>query len=134
MVVPADKVTQYIPSTRPGARFPHVDFQKNTAPSSSHDLLDYRLFTILLREKGTNWQTALQQFPAAIQQKINVVRLDQLGLSENVYHQLLELCAIEETGALLIRPDGHVAWRTKVLNENAEEELRQVFQHFFKVA
>lgn len=133
VVFPADKVTQYIPSTCPGARFPHINFKKNTAPKSSHDLFDYSTFTLLTREKGAHWQTALQELPAAIKQKIKVVRLDQLGLSETVYHQLITLCAIEETGALLIRPDWHVAWRTKVLNGNAREKLRQVFQYFFNV-
>jgi 2,4-dichlorophenol 6-monooxygenase len=129
---PADKVTQYIPSARPGARFPHINFLKNTAPTASHDLLDYRFFTFFTREKGRHWETALQQLPIIIQQKINVFRLDELGLSEKVYKELIALCEIDETGALLIRPDGHVAWRTKTLKGNPTEELQQVFQHFFQ--
>jgi len=131
LVIPDDKVTQYIPSARPGARFPHIDFQKNTTPTSSHDLFDYQFFTLLIRVKGTHWETALQQLPSPIQQKIKVVRLDELGLSETVFDQLIALCKIEDTGALLIRPDGHVAWRIKTLKGNATEELAKVFQHFF---
>lgn len=134
LVLPTDKVTQYIPSTHPGARFPHVDFQKNTAPTSSHDLLDYRLFTLLTNSKGGHWKTALAQLPLAIQQKIKVVQLDQLGLSEIVFQQLISLCAIDKTGALLIRPDGHVAWRTQALKGNATEELEQVLSIFFNIA
>ena len=132
LVVPEDKVTQYIPSARPGARFPHIDFQKNTAPSSSHDLFDYRFFKLFIRAKGEHWKTALAQLPPTIQQKIKVVRIEELGLSETVFDQLIALCEIGETGALLIRPDGHVAWRTKTLKGNATEELQQVFQHFFQ--
>ena len=131
LVVPVDKVTQYIPSARPGARFPHIDFKKNTAPTSSHDLLDYRLFTLFIRAKGAHWETALAQLPSTIQQKIKVVRLNKLGLSESVFDQLTALSEIEDTGALLIRPDGHVAWRSKSLKGNTAEELAQVFQHFF---
>lgn len=130
LVFPADKVTQYIPSTRPGARFPHVNFQKNTSPTSSHDLLDYRLYTLLLREKGETWETALKQCPIAIQQKIKVIRLDQLGLSEIVFKQLISLCAIDETGALLIRPDGHVAYRKK-LTEGESIDFNQLFERLF---
>lgn len=129
---PEDKVTQYIPSAHPGARFPHIDFQKDTAPTSSHDLLDYGLFTLLIRAKGKDWETALAEFSALIQQKIKLVRMDELGLSETVLDQLITLCVIDETGALLIRPDGHVAWRTKALKGNAREELQQVLQHFFQ--
>ena len=132
LVVPDDKVTQYIPSARPGARFPHIDFQKDTTPTSSHDLLDYRFFTLFIREKGAHWKTALQQLPSTIQQKVKVVGVTELGLSAIVFDQLIALCEIKDTGALLIRPDGHVAWRAKVLKGNATEELQQVFQHFFK--
>ncbi len=132
-VVPVDKVTQYIPSARPGARFPHLDFDNKTSPSSSQDLLDYRFFTLLIRAKGGHWETALAQLPSTIRQKTKVVRLDELGLSESVYSQLLNLCEIDEAGALLIRPDGHIAWRTESLNENPKEELLHVFQHFFQI-
>ena len=132
LVVPKDKVTQYIPSARPGARFPHIDFQKDTTPSSSHDLFDYRFFKLLIRAKGEHWETALAKLPTTIQQKTKVVRIAELGLSETVFDQLIALCEIDDTGALLIRPDGHVAWRTKTLKENPTEELQQVFQHFFQ--
>ena len=132
LIVLDDKVTQYIPSARPGARFPHIDFQKNTAPTSTHDLFDYQFFTLFIRAKGTHWEIVLAQLPNIIQQKIKVVRLGELGLSEVVYKQLIALCEIDKTGALLIRPDGHVAWRTKTWKGNAQEELERVFQHFFQ--
>ncbi len=130
--VPKDKVTQYIPSARPGSRFPHIDFQKNTFPATSHDLLDYRFFTLLRNANGGQWETALGQFSNIIQQKIKVVRLDKLGLSDKVYEELIALCGIDQTGALLIRPDGHVAWRTKALKGKPTVELQRVFQHFFQ--
>ena len=100
-------------------------------PTSSHDLLNYRFFTLLIGTKGINWETALQQLPTNFQQKIKVVRLNQLGLSESVYHQLMSLCAIEETGALLIRPDGHVAYRQKVLKEVESIDFNQLFGQLF---
>lgn len=134
LVIPDDKVTQYIPSARPGARLPHIDFQKNTVPTSSHDFLDYRFFTLFIREKGEHWETALRQLPSIIQEKIKVVRLKELGLEMPNFQNMVSFLAIDATGALLIRPDGHVAWRAKALKGNATEALQQVFQHFFKVA
>ncbi len=131
LVLPVDKVTQYIPSTRPGARFPHVDFQRNTSPTSSHDLLDYRAYTLLLREEGEHWKTTLKQFPTVIQQKIKVVCIDQLGLAETVFKPLINLCAIDETGALLIRPDGHVAYRKKELIEGESIDFNQLLAQLF---
>ncbi|MEO1258412.1 MAG: FAD-dependent monooxygenase [Bacteroidota bacterium] len=132
LIVPEDRVTQYLPSTRPGARFPHIDFKKNTAPTSSHDLLDYRFYTLLIREKGTRWKTAAVELPSIIRQKIKIVRLDKLGLAETLFKELITLCEINETGALLIRPDGHVAWRANSLTGNANEILQKVFEHFFQ--
>jgi 2,4-dichlorophenol 6-monooxygenase len=129
---PPDKITQYIPSARPGGRFPHIDFRKNRNPTSSHDLLDYCLFTLLIRAEGARWEESIAQLPTSIYQKIQVIRLDQLDLAEPVYNYLISICDIEESGAILIRPDGHVAWRVKSLKEDAHEELKQVFQLVLK--
>ena len=133
LVVPENKVTQYVPSARPGARFPHIDFEKNTFPTSTHDLLDYQFYTLFTRAKNDPWKTALAQLPTTIQQKTKVVPIYELGLSKTVFDQLIALCEIDETGALLIRPDGHVAWRVKVFNGDHEKKLLKVFQKFFKL-
>ncbi|MEM6320856.1 MAG: FAD-dependent monooxygenase [Bacteroidota bacterium] len=130
--VPKDPVTQYIPAARPGARFPHIDFQKSTTPTASHDLLDYCYYTLFVREKGAPWEKAVRELPAAIRKSIKVIRLNELGLSETVFEELIALCEIEETGALLIRPDGHVAWRVNTLRGNAKAILQQVFAQFFQ--
>ena len=133
LVVPENKVTQYVPSARPGARFPHIDFEKNTFPTSTHDLLDYHFYTLFTRAKDDPWKTVLAQFPTTIQQKIKVIQINELDLSETIFKKLIALCEIDETGALLIRPDGHVAWRVKAYNGDHEKKLLKVFQKFFKL-
>ncbi|MFT4537453.1 MAG: 2,4-dichlorophenol 6-monooxygenase [Saprospiraceae bacterium] len=111
LVFPEDKVTEYIPSTRPGARFPHLALNGSSNLASSHDLLDYDRFTLLIDSEGSGWASALDQLPEALKAIIVLKQLDQLQLSDVVYQNIIALCAIEPTGAILIRPDAHVAWR-----------------------
>ena len=133
LVFPEDRVTQYLPSTRPGSRFPHFDFKKNTFPTSTHDLLDYHFYTLLIRAKGDSWKIGLAQLPTIVQEKTKVIPINELDLSETIYKKLIALLEINETGALLIRPDGHVAWRVRAFHGNHKKKLLKVFQNFFNI-
>lgn len=126
LIMPKDSVTEYIPSTRPGARFPHVDFQQDDF--SSHDLLDYKRFTLLVSEEASHWEKAVKELPKTLRENLYFIRLDELELSEKVFSDLINLCEIEPTGAILVRPDGHVAWRLKRLSTAALPILLDVFQ------
>lgn len=103
-----DHVSSYVPSTRPGARFPHFWLDGNKKQRSSRSIIDYRVSTLLLG-------AAIQPLPADIDIESRYgVRLFSLGSSDiplcyqGAVHTMLQ---IEFDGALLIRPDGHVAWR-----------------------
>ena len=78
-----------------------------------------------------HWQTALEALPTALQQKIKLVPLDQLDLTETIFKRLINLCAIDATGALLIRPDGHVAWRKKQLITGESIDFNQLFEQLY---
>lgn len=130
LVTPNNRVTEYIPSARPGARFPHIDFQEDDF--SSHDLLDYKRFTLLVSEEGHHWEEAIKELPENLQEKLYLIRLDELELSEKVFTDIITLCEIEPTGAILVRPDGHVAWRLKQLSTAALPMLLNVFQRLLQ--
>ena len=42
---------------------------------------------------------------------------------ENIWHQLYE---VTTTGAVLVRPDGHVAWRSKASVDNPKNLLHKI--------
>ena len=117
-------VTIYKPSTRPGCRFPHFWLdQKNKI--SSHSLLSYEKFTLILGSKANSWQEAIPS--TSENYKVDIFYLDEYsGKMEEVYSH----AEIESTGAILVRPDGQVAWRKKYLSkdENPKKILEQVFQ------
>ena len=96
----------YVPSTWPGSRAPHVWLQ------DGRSILDLfgRGFTLLVLSAKAIDTPAF----AAIARKAGIP-LDIVSLSEphvrEVYERLL----------VLVRPDGHVAWRGNTLPDNAEE-------------
>ena len=62
-----------------------------------------------------------------------MIPINELDLSETIYKKLIALLEINETGALLIRPDGHVAWRVRAFHGNHKKKLLKVFQNFFNI-
>lgn len=127
LTLPNDHVTEYLPSTRPGARFPHVDFGSMGFPHSSHDLLSYKCFTLLIREEGQAWQLAFDQLSEDIKKNVQIVEMHKLNLSGQSYMSLIDICEIKESGSILVRPDGHVAWRIAEIKENASHILDDSF-------
>nr|WP_062330437.1 FAD-dependent monooxygenase [Herbidospora sakaeratensis] len=88
---PADPYRTYVPTARPGHRAPHVW----VAPGvSALDLLGPE-FT-LLTAAGSGWANA----PG-----VKVVEIDSA--------EWAEAYGVGAEGAVLVRPDGHVGWRTR---------------------
>ncbi|MEO0626818.1 MAG: FAD-dependent monooxygenase [Bacteroidota bacterium] len=128
---PGNRVTEYIPTTHPGARFPHLDLSESENFDSTHDLLAYGNFTLLIREEGQSWELAYHQLVKDSDVRLQLIRLDQLDLPPNLIQQVKDLCEIAPTGALLIRPDGHVAFRSN-LPPFSSNELSEIFNQIFQ--
>lgn len=96
--VVADPVTQYQPSAWPGARAPHAWVRKAGERVSTVDLVGNG-FVVFTGSKGAAWAEAARSLE---------VKPIVLGDEE----PWRELYGIDETGAVLVRPDGHVAWRS----------------------
>ena len=123
-------VTEYTPSTEPGARFPHVSLNPSSeggeAATSSHDLIAYDQFTLLVGPQATGWRQAALQLESATGFEVRVLSIAELEASPRGVHELESLCRLGSSGALLLRPDGHVAWRSDSQPSSPEAELRAV--------
>ena len=119
-------VTQYVPSTQPGARFPHL-WLDSKRRRSSHDALQGDGYTLLLGNDGSPWKEALRGLgPLRTPMKIEL--LAGLCGDDGASDALRDLSGVGPGGALLVRPDGHVAWRQSSLPANPADTLRQVFE------
>jgi 2,4-dichlorophenol 6-monooxygenase len=110
---PGDPVTDYVPSTRSGHRVPHAWLHAGGEPISTIDLPRGEYFVLLTGPGGAAaWREAgaraRAEFPAV---PFAVVVVGPGGDLEDdgTWARLRE---VEEKGAVLVRPDGHVAWRS----------------------
>jgi len=75
---------------------------------------------------GAAWTAAAKKLPSGGVSAIEAFDISCEADSETNYQACLELYGIEESGAILVRPDGTVAWRSCDGECDAEEELNAV--------
>ena len=95
-------------TTRPGAKLPHVWLVDGSGgKTSTLDLTGKGKFSLLTGLAGRAWAAAAGKL------ELPYLRTVVVGAegSEDSYHDWHRAREIEEAGALLVRPDGYVAWR-----------------------
>jgi 2,4-dichlorophenol 6-monooxygenase len=98
------------PTSRPGAKIPHAWLVgADGVRVSTLDVTGKGLFTVVTGLAGTAWKDAVQRLD------LPFLRIVVTGSSEtqDLYCEWQRIREIEEAGALLVRPDGVVAWRDK---------------------
>jgi 2,4-dichlorophenol 6-monooxygenase len=106
------------PTSRPGAKIPHAWLVgADGVRVSTLDVTGKGLFTVVTGLAGTVWKDAVQRLD------LPFLRIVVTGSSEaqDLYCEWQRIREIEEAGALLVRPDGVVAWRDKDGTSDAGE-------------
>ena len=116
----ADDYSDYAPSASPGCRAPHAWLTDHAL--STLDLFGPG-FTLLAGPDGAAWCDATAMI--AEDARIAAYRLDTPGLPDPG-GSILDLYGITRDGAVLVRPDGYVAWRSRGASEQPLEELGRV--------
>ncbi len=106
----ADDYSDYLPSATPGCRAPHV-WLGRSASMSTLDLFGSG-FTILTGRDGTAWNAA-STVAARFGVAVGCYVIGDPGLDDE-RGTFLDAYGIASAGAVLVRPDGYVAWRTGV--------------------
>ena len=119
-------VTEYVPSTEPGARFPHL-WLDSSRRRSSHDVLQANGYTLILGDEGASWTDALRNLEP-LRSSLKIERMSALCEGEQACDALRDICGVGSRGALLVRPDGHVAWRERSPTHDPAHTLRQAFE------
>lgn len=117
-------------STRPGAKLPHAWLVgRDGKKISTLDIVGKGAFTLLSGISGQVWEEAAHALNLPF---LRTVLVGKPGALDS-YYRWHELREVEESGAILVRPDGVVAWRcmtgTGIDVAQARLRLDRVFKH-----
>jgi hypothetical protein len=115
----------YVPTTLPGSRAPYVQLLKNGKKISTLDLFEKDM-VLLVAAKGQPWQKAANDLIHSLSIPLKSFRIADDGDLSDPEDIWLTKYEISETGAVLVRPDGHVAWRSNSLVDNPKDVLNKV--------
>jgi putative polyketide hydroxylase len=108
----ANAVTDHVPVARPGSRAPHVWVERDGTRVSTIDLFG-RGFVLLAGADGKAWCEAARSVAAALGAPLEAFTVgpgrdlhDGDGAWTTAY-------GVDADGAVLVRPDAHVGWRSR---------------------
>ncbi|WP_406740643.1 FAD-dependent monooxygenase [Streptomyces atratus] len=118
-------VSGYRPSGDPGRRAPHTRISGPPGITSTLDLIGPD-FTLITAADTPAWQQQADAATAAAGTPVTVHQLAGGRLREEHPGSFNRLCALPAAGAVLVRPDGHIAWRAA--SPSAEPDLLHALQ------
>lgn len=116
---PPASVREYVPMALPGARLPHAWVTHHGRRVSTLDLVAPGRFALLIGPHGQGWHDAVGALPI----DVHVLGRDVVD-ADGAWTALLDL---DDDGALLVRPDQHVAWRARAGVTDPRAALTQAF-------
>lgn len=113
----------YEASTVPGSHLPHAWVGDHKVKLAMMDLAPYDRFTLVSGIAGEAWEAAAAQVAAELGVPVEAVVIGPGREVTDLYYDWAKLREVEEGGALLIRPDKHIAWRSHRLPADPAGEL-----------
>jgi 2-polyprenyl-6-methoxyphenol hydroxylase-like FAD-dependent oxidoreductase len=118
-----ESAREYVPAAHPGARLPHVWLEQEGARRSSLDLISFGGLTLLSFGAHERWAEAASNVGAV------PIRHVRVGIDVQLPNDdWRATCAVGATGALLVRPDQHVAWRAASVPEASGQRLAEAIK------
>jgi len=104
---------------RPGTRAPHLFLERAGHRLSTLDLFG-KHFVLLAGADGNEWCSLSQEVNGVI---VESHRIGAAGDISDPERRFTDSYGISSSGAVLVRPDGFVAWRAREMSEMAEKVL-----------
>lgn len=116
-------VLEYQPTTRPGNRVPHARLEQDGVPMSSIDLVDGLQFALLVGLGGDIWREAAERASQVFGVDIVVRTIGPSTGIRDPYGEWSRRREVTQSGAVLVRPDRHIAWRCRRAGDNPVDDL-----------
>lgn len=114
----------------PGARLPHAwVFGPGGEKRSTLDLCGHGRFTLITGPGGEGWVRAAATVAKEAGMEIVTQVIGPRQQWQDFTGDWARVSEIRDSGALLVRPDHHVAWRAPSAAADPEAELRRVLAH-----
>ena len=113
-----DPELYYHPTTWPGARLPHCWLGHGGHRVSTHDLAGKGRFCLLTGISGQAWAPAAEQVADRLGVDLVAHVIGPGREHTDLYDDWARLREVAEDGCVLVRPDGHVGWRSATLADD----------------
>ena len=124
-----DPVLCYEPTTHPGGYLPHAWLELDKKPVSTLDILQHGHFGLIVGIGGDPLTTAAETVSRELGVKIPVFKVGYRCPYDDVLGQWYEVREVGDRGAVLVRPDRHIAWRTMDRPADPTGALRTAMRH-----
>ena len=113
---------------QPGTRAAHLWLEREGKPVSTRDLFGSH-FVLLVGPDGQQWKDAARGTKEALHLPLDIYQIGgDAGNLVDADHKFCDSYGITAAGAVIVRPDGFIGWRSRVGEEkeqDAEQALRQ---------
>jgi hypothetical protein len=120
----ANPVTQYVPSARPGGRAPHVWLERDGQRLSTIDLPGG--FVLMTGVGGQGWADAARILASSINLSLKTYIIGG-AYTADPPGRWKEAYGVDDGGAVLVRPDRYVGWRSESASSAPLETLTAAF-------
>jgi putative polyketide hydroxylase len=111
----------------PGTHAPNLVLEREGKPFSTVDLFGFH-FVLLVGPQGQHWKDAARSTREALHLPLDVYQIggeaEELTDLIDAGNKFCDAYGITASGAVLIRPDGFIGWRSRDAEENEQEAKR----------
>ena len=126
-ISPAESPIEFEPTARPGHHIPHVWLERGGERVSTVDLVASHGFTLFTAAAvAEDWRAAAAAAEAAARCPLTVVAVG--GTLADPDGEWIAVSGTGAGGAMLVRPDKHVAWRSDPAPDARAGELAEALQ------
>jgi len=111
---------------QPGTHAPHLVLEREGKPISTRDLFGPH-FVLLVGPDGGNWKAAARNTKDDLHLPLDIYQIGgDTGDLIDADHRFCDAYGITSGGAVIVRPDGFIGWRSRGVEEN-KQEAEQAF-------